>query len=238
MIVIWKTFSEHQVNLREVIERLKMAGLKLRPSKCNFCSSQVEFLGHVVSRDGVHTDPCKTAKVEKWPIPTCKKEVQQFLGLANFYPRFVQSFSTITRPLHRLLKKLLNLSGLQNAKQHLRTFVTGWLVNAPILALPDHSRVFIVDTDASATGIGAILSQEQDDGTERVIIYASKALTRPERNYCVTRQELLAVVTFIQQFKPYLLGRQFILRTDHSSLTWLSNFKQPEGQIACWIERL
>ena len=111
-------------------------------------------------------------------------------------------------------------------------------MNSLMLALPDHSQVFIVDTDVNATGIGAVLSQEQDDGTEREKAYSSKTLIRPEHNYCVTQWELLTVVTFIQQFRPYIIERQFILRTNHGFLTWLSNFKQPGGQLAHWIERL
>ena len=112
------------------------------------------------------------------------------------------------------------------------------LVTAPVLAFPDFTRPFILDTDASDTGIGAVLSQSMEDGCEHVIAYASRVLTKPEHHYCVTRRELLAVVTFVQHFRPYLLGRKFLLRTDHGSLTWLWNFKEPEGQLARWLERL
>ena len=112
------------------------------------------------------------------------------------------------------------------------------LVSAPILAFPDYCSDFILDTDASDTGIGAVLSQTQPDGSERVIAYASRTLSKPERRYCVTTRELLAAVTFIHHFRQYLLGKRFSLRTDHSSLTWLSNFKEPEGQLARWLERL
>lgn len=237
IIVIGKTFREHLANLKEVFQRLREAGLRLKPNKCHFCSPQVEFLGHIVSRDGVHTDPRKTAKVAEWPKPTNKKEVQQFLGLANYYRRFVKDFSSIAKPLHRLTEKTAKFewtTECQAAFEDLRHR----LVTAPVLAFPDYSRPFLLDTDASGTGIGAVLSQVQEDGTERVIAYASRVLTRPERNYCVTRRELLAVVTFVQHFRPYLLGRQFLLRTDHGSLTWLSNFKEPEGQLARWLERL
>ena len=105
-------------------------------------------------------------------------------------------------------------------------------MNAPVLVFPDLTRPFIVDTDASDIGIGAALSQMQEDESERVIAYGSRVLTKPERHYYVTRRELLVVVTFIQHFRPYLLGREFILCTDHGS------FKQPEGQLARWLERL
>lgn len=97
---------------------------------------------------------------------------------------------------------------------------------------------FILDTDASNLGIGAVLSQEQDDGQEQVIAYGSRVLSKAERRYCVTRRELLAVVYFLQHFRPYLLGRHFTLRSDHGSLTWLRNFKEPEGQLAHWLEKL
>ena len=96
----------------------------------------------------------------------------------------------------------------------------------------------ILDTDASDIGIGAVLSQFDVNGRERVIAYASRSLSKPERRYCVTRNELLSVVTFIRYFRSFLLGQKFTLRTDHGSLTWLSKFKQPKGQLARWIEKL
>lgn len=111
-------------------------------------------------------------------------------------------------------------------------------MSEPILAFPDCSKPFVLDTDASDSGVGAVLSQVQDDGTERIIAYASRALSKPERQYCVTRRELLAVVYFIQHFRPYLFSNQFTLRTDHGSLKWLRNFKQPEGQLDQWFEKL
>ena len=237
VIIVGKTFQDHMHNLREVFRRLREAGLTLKPTKCNFCSVQVEFLGHIVSADEVRTDPSKTEKVAQWPVPTNRKEIQQFLGLANYYRRFVKDFTTIAKPLHSLTEKTAKFewtSKCQTAFEELRHR----LITAPVLAFPDYEREFILDTDASDTGIGAVLSRVQEDGSERVIAYASRVLTKPERRYCVTRRELLAVVCFVQHFRPYLLGRHFLLRTDHGSLTWLSNFKEPEGQLARWLERL
>ena len=112
------------------------------------------------------------------------------------------------------------------------------LTSAPLLALPDWSRPFIVNTDASDTGIGAILSQVQADGEEHVVSYASRLLTKAERNYCVTRKELLAVVTFLHHFRQYLIGAKFIIHTGHGALIWLQSFKSPEGQLARWLEKL
>ena len=237
ILIVGKTFSKHLHNLRDVFGRLRGAGLKLQPRKCGFCLPEVGFLGHIVSATGVSTDPSKTEKVAEWPVPSTKREVQQFLGLANYYRKFVQDFASIAKPLHRLTEKNVRFSwtlDCQKAFELLRQK----LVSSPILAFPDYSREFILDTDASDIGLGAVLSQIQDDGTERVVAYASRVLTKPERRYCVTRRELLAVVTFIQHFRPYLLGRSFTLRTDHGSLTWIAKFREPEGQLARWLERL
>ena len=112
------------------------------------------------------------------------------------------------------------------------------LTSPPLLALPDWSKPFIVDTDASDIGIGAVLSQHHADGREHVISYASRLLTKPERNYCITRKELLAVITFLNHFRQYLIGAHFVIRTDHGALTWLQNFRSPEGQLARWLEKL
>ena len=237
VIIVGRTFSEHLCNLTEVLSRIREAGLKLKPAKCTFCSLQVDFLGHIVSRDGVHPDPGKVEKVANWPRPQTRKEVQQFLGLANYYRRFVQDFATIAKPLHRLTEKTARFEWTEECQASLDE-IKSKLTSAPILAFPDFEKPFMLDTDASNTGLGGVLSQVQDDGRERVVAYASRVLTKPERRYCVTRRELLAVVTFTHHFRPYLLGRKFTIRTDHGSLTWLSNIKEPEGQLARWIEQL
>lgn len=121
----------------------------------------------------------------------------------------------------------------QEAFQQLKRSLT----IAPVLAYPDPKKPFILDTDASDVGIGAVLSQEEG-GLERVVAYASRALTKQERKYATTKKELLSVVTFTKYFKHYLLGREFVLRTDHSSLRWLHNFSGLEGQLARWVEQL
>ena len=236
-VVIGRTFEQHLSNLGTVLSRLRQAGLKLQPAKCKLCQKEVRFLGHVISENGIATDPEKTAVIATWPVPESKKNIQQFLGLANYYRRFIKDFGTTAKPLQRLLEKNIAFEWTQQCQgafDHLRKC----LMTTPILAFPDHSRHFMLDTDASDTGIGAILSQVQDDGGEAVIAYASRSLSRQEQRYCVTRWELLAVVEFIHHFRHYLLGVHFTLRTDHGSLVWIQNFKEPEGQLARWLERL
>ena len=236
-VVIGRTFEQHLSNLGTVLSRLRQAGLKLQPAKCKLCQKEVRFLGHVISENGIATDPEKTAVIATWPVPESKKNIQQFLGLANYYRRFIKDFGPTAKPLQRLLEKNIAFEWTQQCQaafDHLRKC----LMTTPILAFPDHSRHFVLDTDASDTGIGAILSQVQDDGGEVVIAYASRSLSRQEQRYCVTRRELLAVVEFIHHFRHYLLGVHFTLRTDHGSLVWIQNFKEPEGQLARWLERL
>ena len=237
VIVLVKTFTEHLENLRTVFARLREAGLKLKPTKCAFLQPRVQYLGHIVSRDGVTPDPAKVEKVAKWPTPTTTKEVQRFLGFASYYRRFIPKFADVAKPLHRLTERGTPFRWTKEGKwafEELRRRLT----TSPMLAYPDFERPFILDTDASDVGIGAVLSQIDDQGAERVIAYGSRVLSKPERRCCVTRRELLAVVIFTKHFRPYLAGRHFLLRTDHASLAWLRNFKEPEGQLARWLERL
>ena len=237
IIIIGRTFEAHLQNIAQVFERLRQAGLKLQPAKWTFCRESVAFLGHIVSRDGVTTDPEKTEKVLAWPTPTCQRDVQQFLGLANYHRWFVRDFARIAKPLHRLTEKNVRFSWTEEAAGAFAQLKQR-LISPLVLAHPDFTVPFILDTDASATGIGAVLSQRHADGKEHVIAYASRTLSKAERRYCATRRELLAVVVFTKQFRPYLLGRNFTLLTDHNSLIWLHNFKEPEGQLVHWIVAL
>jgi hypothetical protein len=196
IIIIRRTFEEHLCNLEKVLECLKSAGLKVHPKKCQLCRERVTFLGHVVSREGVTTDPQKTEVVNQWPVPTCVKEVQSFLGLANYYRRFVKDFATIASPLHKLTQKQSQFDWTEECQRSFEQLKTK-LTSAPLLVFPNFTKKFILDTDASNSGIGAVLSQMDEQGCERVVAYASRVLSKPERNYCVTRKELLAAVYFI-----------------------------------------
>ena len=164
----------------------------------------------------------------------CVKEVRSFLGLASYYRRFVRGFAEVAAPLHALTEKAREFKwteACEGAFEELKSR----LMTAPVLSYPLPGCDYILDTDASGDGIGAVLSQVQH-GEERVIAYASRKLSRAERNYCVTRRELLAVVVYLKQFRQYLYGRKVLLRSDHAALKWLLNFKNPEGQLARWLE--
>ncbi|KAJ8346760.1 hypothetical protein SKAU_G00281610 [Synaphobranchus kaupii] len=204
------------------------------PVQINNC--QVAYLGHIVLEDGVATDPSKVRKVPEWPSPTSIQEVRQFIGLASYYRRFVRDFASIAEPLHALTKKHARFQWTEKCQAAFNK-LKRLLTTAPVLGYPLDQGNMILDTDASDVGIGAVLSQVQQ-GSERVLAYGSHKLSKTEQNYCTTRRELLAVVEFTSHFRQYLLGRPSIVRTDHSSLRWLTKMKEPEGQLARWLERL
>ena len=236
ILVMGQDFTETLQRLALVFERLRMAGLKLKTSKCSLFQKELTFLGHKVTEDGVACETSKIDAVVNWPTPQTVTDVRSFLGTTGYYRRFVPGFSDIARPLVDLTKKGQRFEwddACQNAFQKLKQC----LVEAPILASPDPAKPFILDTDASATGIGAVLSQEHD-GVERPVAYASKVLSPSERAYCTTYRELLGVVTFVLHFKHYLLGAPFVIRTDHSSLRWLHNFKDADGLVGRWLAKL
>ncbi|GBN88600.1 Retrovirus-related Pol polyprotein from transposon 297 [Araneus ventricosus] len=186
--------------------------------------------------EGVKTDPGKIKAVVDWPRPETVHDLRIFLGLSTYYRRFVKNFSTIARPLHKLTEAKSNFNWTEECEKSFNSLKQA-LTSSPILTFPRNDKDFILDTDASNEGIGAVLSQIIVN-EERVIAYFSKSLGKPERNYCVTRKELLVIVKSIEHFHHYLYGQKFLLRTDHASLRWLLNFKEPEGQIARWIQRL
>ena len=222
-------------NLEDVFCRFRSYGLKLKAKKCDLFQKQVEFLGRMVSPSGVETGPNFIKTMEKWPVPTNSKEVERFCGFANYHRGFIKNFARLTTPLYALTGKKPFHWG--DEQQQAFEAVKQALVSAPVLALPTKSDPFILDTDASDLAIGAELLQVQN-GEERCIAYCSLSLDAEQRKYCTTRKELLAVVRATRQFRHYLLGRPFTVRTDHSSLRWLMNFRNLNGQLARWMEEL
>ena len=230
IIVFSKELPDHLQRLKTIFERLRIAKLKLKLTKCKLLQQRVGFLAHVVSEAGIATDPEKNKSVETWPTPTSLKEVRSFLGLCSYYRRLVKGFSEIDSPLHRLAGKnvpFIWTPECQQAFEELRLALT----TTPVLTMPTDEDTYILDADASHHTIGAVLSQVQA-GKERVIAYASRTYSKAEVNYCTTRQEFLAVVHFVKQFKQYLLGREFVIRTDHAALTWLQRTTDIIGQQA------
>ena len=189
-----------------------------------------------MSEKGIKTDPAKIRTVTEWPVPKSVSKVRAFIGLAGYYRRFVENFAMIAAPLLALMGKGKTFKWDDAAQQDFERLKVG-LTSPPILPMPTDSGNYILDTDASDTAIGAVLSVRQNRN-KRLIAYASRRLDRREINYCVTRKELLAIVHFMRYFRQYLLDRQFRVRTDHAALTWLRRLREPIGQQARWLEMM
>lgn len=236
VIILGKSFEDHLHNLKEVFQRFKDFNLKLKPKKCHFFQHEVPFLGKVVNKDGVHIAPAKIEAVKNWPVPINKSELSVFLGFTNYHRDHIRHYAEITADLSAMTgtKSVFKWEQEhQAAFEELKIAIT----TAPCLAYPNPHDKFILDTDASDKGIGSELSQIQE-GVERAISFGSNILLKEQRNWCTTRKELLSVVKFCRYFRHYLLGRKFLLRTDHGCLVWLMRFKNPEGQLARWLEEL
>ena len=235
IIVHGASFDVTLTRLRRVLERLQAAGLKLKPSKCEFFRKQVCFLGHVVSRAGIAPDPSKVASVEQWPVPGSVAELRSFLGLVNYYRRMIPSFAEVASPLYALFKKGVVWAWSPACQQSFDT-LRKCLVDAPLLAYPEFgpdAGRFILDTDASDVSIGAVLSQVQA-GHERVICYGHKLLSPSQRNYCTTQRELLALVYFLDKYQRYLEGSDTLVRVDHSALKWLRRSSSGNSMLQRW----
>ena len=233
VLVFGRTMEEHNVNLSKVTDRLREAGLKLRPGKCRFALTEVEYLGHVVSEHGVRADPKKVEAVRQFPVPQDVKTLRSFLGLASYYRKFVPGFAKIAGPLHALTKKDVPFAWTHNCQKAFDD-LKELLINSPLLVFPDFSRPFVLETDASGAGLGAVLAQKQDDGSVHPVAYASRSLQSHEKNYGITELEGLGVVWAVKHFRPYLYGHSCEVFTDHSALTSLLNTPQPSGKLARW----
>ena len=230
------TVSQVLERLDLLFARLASAGLTLKPKKCTLFSRQIEFLGHVISASGMHTQPDKIARVRDWPTPRTQKQVRSFLGLAAYYQRFVPDYASKAAPLYQLVGKGVPFKWTDERQQNFESLKHD-LTTAPVLAFPHPTAPYILDTDASGDAMGAVLSQVVD-GQERVVAYAAKVFHKTQRRYCTTLRELAAVVTFVKKFRKYLYGRKFTIRTDHASLVWLARFRDSDDMLARWLAYL
>ena len=233
VLVMGRTMEEHNHNLVKVFDRLRTAGLRLKPKKCCFAQLEVEYLGHVVSTEGIKTDPKKAKAVSEFPTPSNVKEVCSFVGLASYYRKFIPNFSKIAGPLHALTKKdvaFIWTPECQSAFQALKQLLT----TAPLLTYPKFDRPFMLETDASSDGLGAVLAQCQEDGLVRPVAYASRSLQQHKKNYGITELEGLAVVWAVKHFRHYLYGHKCKVYTDHEALKAPLNTPRPSGKLARW----
>jgi transposase InsO family protein len=234
IIIMSRTFEEHLVHIEAVLTRLTAEGILLKPVKCHFALNEVAYLGHIVSKDGVRPNPEKVAVLQNFPVPTNLKELQAFLGLAGYYRRFVHKFSIIAGPLFDLLRSDVEFKWSNEQQEAMNALISA-LVNATTLAHPDSDLPYILDTDASEVGISAVLAQLRD-GVEYPIAFSSRRIAPAERKWHIREKEALAIIYGLQQYRHFLLGANFEVRSDHDSLRVLRDAKS--GRLARWAMAL
>ena len=233
LLVFSRTLEEHIQHLKMVIARLLDYKLKLKSVKCKFIRQEVTYLGHTITPQGLKTGEENIRAVKEFPVPCDVHEVRRFLGLASYYRRFVPCFAKIAHPLHALTRKDAVFdwnSDCQSAFEELKERLT----KAPVLAYPQLDKAFQLEMDASGLGVGAVLSQVQEDGKNHPIAYASRALSPCERNYGITELETLVVVWSTSHFRDYLYGQDVTIYTDHTAVAAVLHKPNASGKHARW----
>lgn len=240
IIITSETFEDHIRLLCEVRDILADANLTINLDKCEFFKPRLKYLGYIIEGgQGLRTDPEKVSTMVNYPRPKTTTEIKRFIGLCSWYRRFIGAFSTLVSPINDLLKGKKKKQEIDWTAEAEAAFVKikNALIAAPVLCSPDFSKTFTIQCDASDTGLGGVLTQDIDGG-ERVIAYCSRSLSRAERNYTVTERELLALLFSLEKFRMYVEGTRFRVITDHYSLLWLNNLKDPSGRLARWAVKL
>jgi hypothetical protein len=221
-------WQDHLQHLGAVLSRLREVNLKLNPSKCCFAAGSVVFLGHVVSKEGTRPNPSKVDAVRGFPAPTTVTNVRSFLGLTGYYRKYIKGYSKLVGPLFELTKKDVVFVWNQDCQRAFADLKKA-LMGAPILVRPNFKEPFCLDVDWSTKGVGAILSQKEGR-FEKVIAYASKALTLAQRKFHPMEGECYALIWGILHFRQYLHRTHFMLRTDHKPLEWLATMSNAHGR--------
>lgn len=232
IIIFGNTIQQHNDNLAIVLQRLLELGLKIQPDKCEFLKPELEYLGHVITEKGIKPNNKKLEAVANFKQPKNPTDVKSFLGLSGYYRKFIKNFSKIAKPLTELTKKNNPFKWTDTEQKSFDTLKQK-LCTAPVLTYPDFNKTFTLTTDASNDGLGAILSQDNHP-----CCYISRTLNNPEKNYTTTEKELLAIVWAVRRLRQYLLGRKFIIQTDHQALVWLKNCKDPSSRLMRWRLKL
>ena len=236
ILIYSHSLQEHQEHVHTVLQRLLENKLFVKAEKCKFHATSTSFLGFIISQGGLKMDPAKVSAVADWPTPTNRKQLQRFNGFANFYRRFVKNYSSIAAPLTALTSPSVPFRWTPEAEAAFSK-LKDQFISSPIIIHPDRSRQFIVEVDASDTGVGAILSQRSPkDNKLHPCAFFSHKLDPPERNYDVGNRELLAVVKALEEWRHWLEGAEhpFIVWTDHKNLSYIRTAKRLNSRQARW----
>lgn len=223
ILVHTATLEEHVRRLREVLQLLRDNELVIKRSKCAFAQNKIEYLGHVISEEGVATDPAKVEAVQSWPTPASVRAVRGFLGLTGYYRKFIQHYGVISRPLTELLKKGTMFQWTPQAETAFQLLKEA-MIAAPVLAVPDFHQPFVLETDACKDGIGAVLMQHGHP-----VAYLSKGLCPKNQALSTYEKECLAILMAVEKWRPYLQHQRFTIRTDQQALLHLSDQRLNTG---------
>ncbi|CAB5107645.1 unnamed protein product [Rhizophagus irregularis] len=237
IMIYSKNFEEHVEHIDKVLNKLRENNLIVELKKCKFGERNIEFLGHIVGRDGLKPDVKKVEKIKEIKIPETVTQVRSFLGLCSYYRRFIKNFAKIAKPLYHLVKKDVPFEWTERQQEAFEELKIR-LMEKPVLDYPNFEKEFILITDVSGEGLGAVLSQKNEENKEFVIAYASRSLIGAEKNYAITELECLAIFWGIKHFHKFLAERKFIVITDHSALKGLMNAKVPTGRRVRWVMEL
>ncbi|GBG73319.1 hypothetical protein CBR_g13038 [Chara braunii] len=236
ILVFSRTLQEHEGHLRQVLERLREANFKINAKKCEWAKTQVLYLGHVLDGDDIKPEDSKIAAIRDWPTPRTLTELRSFLGLANYYRKFVRNFSTIAAPLHRLLKKETIWKWDKDCTSAMKKLKQA-LIEYPVLKVADPSLPFVVTTDASQYGIGVVLQQDDGNGY-RPVEFMSARMSSEKVATSTYERELYALRQTLEHCKHYLLGRQFKVYSDHETLRWLKTQAKMTPKLTRWAAEL
>ncbi|KAK3568755.1 hypothetical protein QTP86_016279 [Hemibagrus guttatus] len=237
ILIYSRNLAEHRQHVAKVLERLRKFQLFLKAEKCSFHQTSVQFLGYKINSSGIKMDERKVTAVRDWPAPTTVKELQRFLGFANFYRRFIQNYSSIAHPLTNLLRNKPKSLAWSPAVEKAFNLLKRAFTTAPLLVHPDPDKPFIVEVDASTTGVGAVLSQQQGNPSRlHPCAFFSRKLNPAERNYDIGNRELLAVKLALEEWRHWLEGAKhpFTVLTDHKNLEYLRAAKRLNPRQARW----
>lgn len=236
IVIYSKTVEEHNLKLSRIMNKLRQFNLKLHPEKCKFLKTQVVYLGHLITKEGIQPDPGKINCVENFPVPKNTKDIKSFLGLVGYYRKFIEGFAEIAKPLTKLLRKKSYFNWTEDCEQSFKK-LKEILINPPLLQYPNFEETFNITTDASSFALGAILSQGKIPN-DKPVAYAGRVLNEAETRYSTIEQEMLAIIWGVKHFRPYLFGKKFNIITDHKPLTWMFNIKDPSSRLMRWRIRL
>jgi RNase H-like domain found in reverse transcriptase/Reverse transcriptase (RNA-dependent DNA polymerase) len=228
--------QDHTQHLRQVLDLLRQHQLYGKISKCEFFKESVKYLGHIISSEGIATDPKKVEVVKNWPQPKNLKELQSFLGLCNYYRWFIMDYSRIAAPLTDLTHKDVTYHWPPAAEEAFNE-IKKRMTSTPVLCIPDPDKPFTVTTDASDFAMGAVLQQDQGQGPQPVA-FTSRKMNPAERNYPAHDKELLAIMHALAKWRVYLQGRPFVIYSDHATLTHLEHQPNLNPKQVRWLGKM